>query len=109
MSEEQYQFESEQSDVAPVISAAPMMGVSGIGEVAQQIEEIPAAEGADVLESLPSAEAADVAEYLDPNTAGRIFAEMDPTAAASVLTDMEAAGGVDDRLGDESRRSGRCA
>ena len=60
------------------------------GVVAQQIEEISAAEGAEVLEGLPVAEAADVAEYLDPQTAGRIFAEMDPLAAAHVLDDMEA-------------------
>src|SRR6185437_5245598 len=60
------------------------------GVVAQQIEEISAADGADVLESLPVAEAADVAEYLDPQTAGRIFAEMDPQMAAQVLDDMEA-------------------
>ncbi len=58
--------------------------------VAQQIEEISAADGADVMESLPYAEAADVAEYLDPETAGRILAEMDPEAAAHVLDDMEA-------------------
>lgn len=58
--------------------------------VAQQIEEIPAAEGAVVLENLPYAEAAEVAEYLDPDTAGRILAEMDPQAAAHVLDGMEA-------------------
>lgn len=58
--------------------------------VAQQIEEIPAADGAEVMQSLSVADAADVAEYLDPQTAGRIFAEMDPQAAAHVLDDMEA-------------------
>ena len=57
--------------------------------VAQQIEEIHAADGADVLENLPYGQAADVAEYLDPDTAGRIFAEMDPEAAAHVVDDME--------------------
>ena len=57
--------------------------------VATRIEEIPAADGADVLEVMPSGKAADVAEYLDPNTAGRIFSEMDPAIAASVLIDME--------------------
>ena len=58
--------------------------------VAQQIEEIPASEGADVLENLSYEDAADVAEYLDPQTAGRIFAEMSPQAAAHVVDDMEA-------------------
>jgi magnesium transporter len=58
-------------------------------EVANRIEEIPAADGADVLEYLPSQQAADVAEYLDPDTAGRIISEMDPAMAASVLTDMQ--------------------
>lgn len=59
-------------------------------EVATQIEELPAADGADVLEQMPTGDAADVAEYLDPETAGAILSEMDPTLAASVLTDMEA-------------------
>ena len=58
-------------------------------DVANRIEEIPAADGAHVLENLPTDEAADVAEYLDPTTAGAILSEMDPTLAASVLTDME--------------------
>ena len=58
-------------------------------DVAARIEEIPAADGADVLENLPPDEAADVAEYLDPTTAGAILSEMDPTLAASVVTDME--------------------
>jgi len=58
-------------------------------DVAQQIEEIPAPDGADVLEGLSPAAAADVAEYLDPNTAGRILSEMEPALAASVLQDME--------------------
>lgn len=58
--------------------------------VAQQIEEIPAADGADVMEGLSYQDAADVAEYLDPETAGRILAEMDPQAAAHVMDEMEA-------------------
>jgi magnesium transporter len=62
----------------------------GDAAVAERIEEIPAADGAQVLESLPTQEAADVAEYLDPDTAARIFEEMDPTRAAEVLTGMEA-------------------
>jgi magnesium transporter len=58
-------------------------------EVAARIEEIPAADGADVLETLPPDEAADVAEYLDPTTAGAILSEMDPALAATVVSDME--------------------
>jgi magnesium transporter len=57
--------------------------------VAERIEEIPAAEGADILEEMSAESAADVAEILDPNTAANILSEMDPTLAASVLTDME--------------------
>ncbi len=58
-------------------------------EVAGRVEEMRAADGADVLEDLTPAQAADVAEYLDPNTAGRILAEMDPSLAATVIADME--------------------
>jgi magnesium transporter len=58
--------------------------------VAQQIEELPAPDGAAVLSNLPSRRAAGIAEYLDPETAGGILSEMDPTLAASVITDMEA-------------------
>src|SRR5688572_30196220 len=58
-------------------------------QVATRIEEIPAADGADVMETLPKKTAADVAEYLDPNTAGGILAEMDPALAASVIADMQ--------------------
>ena len=60
-----------------------------LDEVATRIEEIPAADGADVLEVMSAEQAADVAEYLDPDTAGRILSEMDPALAASVLSDME--------------------
>ncbi|MEZ0266560.1 MAG: magnesium transporter [Phycisphaerae bacterium] len=59
------------------------------GGVAMRIEELPAADGADVLRQLPSELSADVAEYLDPETAARILSEMDPTLAATVVTDME--------------------
>jgi len=59
-------------------------------DVATSIEEIPAADGADVLEGMSSEKAADVAQYLDPDTAGRILSEMDPALAASVLGDMDA-------------------
>ena len=57
--------------------------------VANQIEEIPAADGADVLKDLTTAQAADVAEYLDPHTASHILAEMEPTLAATIISDME--------------------
>ena len=57
--------------------------------VATRIEEIPAADGADVLEEMPTEDAAHIAEYLDPDTAGRILAEMEPARAAEVLADME--------------------
>ena len=59
------------------------------GDVARQIEEIPAADGAVIMRDLPAAQAADVAEYLDPETASRILSQMDPTLAATVITDME--------------------
>ncbi|MDB5172273.1 MAG: mgtE, partial [Phycisphaerales bacterium] len=71
-------------------STAPSPALMARDErVAKQIEEIPAAEGAQVLRDMSPSEAADVAEYLDPETAGRIFAEMDPEAAARVLEVME--------------------
>ncbi len=57
--------------------------------VANRIEEMPAADGADVLKELTIAQAADVAEYLDPHTASHILAEMEPHLAASVIADME--------------------
>jgi magnesium transporter len=59
-------------------------------QVASQVEEMPAADGADVMQNLPSEEAADVAEYLDPTTAAGILARMAPENAASVVSDMEA-------------------
>lgn len=57
--------------------------------VARQIEDIPAADGAQVLNELPPAEAADIAEALDPNTAADILSEMEPGDAAHVIEDME--------------------
>ena len=85
----------------PSHPAPPAAGTEGIAppapetyeeprRVAQQIEEMPAADGAAVLAGLPTRRAASVAEYLDPQTAGQILSEMDPTLAASVITDMEA-------------------
>src|SRR3954466_4735668 len=60
-------------------------------DVANRIEEMPAADGASVLENLSPEEAADVAESPAPPPAGAILSEMDPTLAASVVTDMEVA------------------
>jgi magnesium transporter len=59
-------------------------------QVANQIEEIAAADGASVLQKLSSAQAADVAEYLDPDTAAHIIAKMDPSQAGSIISAMEA-------------------
>jgi magnesium transporter len=89
MPDPQYSLDhhDDNGDSAP--SDEPEQDVPRDEAVAQQIEEIPASEGALVMESLPHAEAVDVAEYLDPQTAGRIFAEMDPQAAAHVLDGME--------------------
>jgi magnesium transporter len=58
-------------------------------DVAHQIEEMPASEGAQVLENLPRQLSADVSEYLDPNTAAGVLAEMDPAQAAAVISTME--------------------
>ena len=69
--------------------AAPPRAPDESRAVATRIEEIPAADGADVLETMPTGEAASVAEYLDPETAGRILSEMEPERAAEVLSDME--------------------
>ena len=88
MTEEARQPEEEKSDQRPAMDYVETSRQHP-DEVATRIEEIPAADGADVLEVMSSEKAADVAEYLDPDTAGRIFSEMDPAIAASVLTDME--------------------
>jgi magnesium transporter len=72
----------------PIISLA-QTARQDADRVASRIEEIPAADGADVLEVMSSEKAADVAQVLDPDTAGRILSEMDPALAASVLGDME--------------------
>lgn len=71
-------------------AAQPSEADEASRDVAARIEEIPAADGADVLETMPPDEAADVAEYLDPTTAGAILSEMDPAMAATVVSDMEA-------------------
>jgi magnesium transporter len=57
--------------------------------VAERLEEIHPADGAEVMRALPQDQAADVAEYLDPHTAADVLAAMDPILAASVIVDME--------------------
>ena len=57
--------------------------------VAEQIEDVPAVDGAEVMHRLTSEQAADVAEYLDPTTAAHVLAEMDAEDAAHVIEDME--------------------
>ncbi len=56
---------------------------------AEQIEDVPAVEGAEVMHGLTPEQAADVAEYLDPTTAAHVLAEMDAADAAHVIEDME--------------------
>jgi magnesium transporter len=56
--------------------------------VATRIEDIPAADGADVLEHMALSEASHVAEVLDPETASRILSEMDPINAAAIVGGM---------------------
>jgi magnesium transporter len=58
-------------------------------DVAVHIEDLNAADGAEVLSKLPTGLSADVSEYLDPNTAADVLANMDATLAASVIADME--------------------
>ncbi|HEX8524545.1 MAG TPA: CBS domain-containing protein, partial [Tepidisphaeraceae bacterium] len=57
--------------------------------LAHTIEEVPAADAAQVLGNLPLEEAADVAEFLDPETASEVLSQMEPALAASVISDME--------------------
>lgn len=67
--------------------AAPAQGASAL--VAEQIENVPAVDGAEMMHGLTPEQAADVAEYLDPNTAADVLAEMDAQDAAHVIEDME--------------------
>ncbi len=62
--------------------------VSETARISEQIEEIPAPDGAVVLRRLEPDQAAEVAEYLDPNTAGKVLAELDPEDAAKVIEKM---------------------
>jgi magnesium transporter len=75
-------------DDTAVVDAGDSPESRDAGEVASQIEELPAADGAAILQRLPRDFAAAVAEYLDPETAGHIMAEMDSTLAAGVIEDM---------------------
>jgi magnesium transporter len=86
--DDRYQDHSSASSRLPMTDA--QAAEHDANEVATRIEEIPAADGADVLEVMSSQKAANVAQYLDPDTAGRILSEMDPALAASVLSDMDA-------------------
>lgn len=58
-------------------------------QLANRLDDIPAADGATVMRQMPAEKAADLAEYLDPNTAAGILSEMDSDQAARVITDME--------------------
>jgi magnesium transporter len=77
--------DGEMAGEAPLVSAPP----EADRDVAQQIEEMSATEGAEVLEKLPRDLSAEVSEYLDPNTAAQVLAEMDPAQAATVIAGME--------------------
>jgi magnesium transporter len=71
----------------PQAPSAPLAEPSQ--RVAEQIEDVPAVDGAEVMHALSAQQAADVAEYLDPNTAADVLAEMDAADAAHVIEDME--------------------
>jgi len=58
-------------------------------DLARQIDDLPAADGAAILESLPTDLSADVTEYLDPNTAADVLVELDPRRAADIVSSME--------------------
>jgi magnesium transporter len=73
----------------PAVESTPASRASQPSYLAHTIEEIPAADGAELLANLPPREAATVAEFLDPDTAAHVLAEMHPTAAAAVITGME--------------------
>jgi len=88
------QDHSERGEAKPAANgAATAVNVDAHGNapegVAEQIEDLPAPDGAAVMERMTSAMSADVAEALDPETAAQILSEMDTTLAASVVADME--------------------
>lgn len=64
-------------------------GQSSSQRVAEQIEDVPAVDGAEMMEGLTAEQAADVAEYLDPTTAAGVLAEMDAEDAAHVIEGMQ--------------------
>src|SRR5688500_10810743 len=75
-------------------------------DVAHQIEEMPAHDGARLLQEMDHEVSAHVTEYLDANTAAGVLAEMEAVEAADVFGRMEmpeasmvlAAMGPDDRV-----------
>src|SRR4051812_43999381 len=72
------------------VDAAQSKGRGGdTSYLAHTIEEIPAADGAELLTNLNPHEAANVAEYLDPETAGHVLSRMDPHDAAAGIEDMQ--------------------
>ena len=72
-----------------VTATAPSSFGEPSARVAEQVEDLPAADGAAVMGALTDQQAADVAEYLDPDTAAGVLAEMEPERAADVISDME--------------------
>jgi magnesium transporter len=71
-------------------NAAPLpRRIDAPQRVANQIEEMPADDGASFLQELPPAQAADVLEYLDPVTAARMLTRMDAQRAATMVRHME--------------------
>ena len=90
MNEEQRRDEELAEATDPERVAVAEHDNSDPGDVAGQIEEMQAADGASVMKELSADMSAEVAEYLDPETASRILAEMDPTEAAIVIAGMEA-------------------
>jgi magnesium transporter len=86
--EEQHEREeaAEQESAGVATNAHPPDAPEG---VAEQIEDLPAPDGAAVMAKMTPEMSADVAEALDPETAAQILSEMDATLAASVIADME--------------------
>jgi magnesium transporter len=76
-------------DEQPGATVSPAPAIDAPQRVANQIEDMPADDGAQVLQDMPTAAAADVVEYLDPETAGRILQRMDAARAAAIVRDME--------------------
>jgi magnesium transporter len=81
--------EATKDPAANTATAPPAPMAEPSQRVAEQIEDVPAVDGAEVMHALTAQQAADVAEYLDPNTAADVLAEMDAAEAAHVIEDME--------------------